>query len=414
MKHSLLSASAADRWTACPGSVPMSQGIEDSAGAAALEGTALHEVTTACLEKDLDAYEFDRIKFHSDGRDHDVELNDEQREAVQEVVDYVRGIEGSQFYELTVSYGRAIGQPENEAFGTTDIASLIGTHCDIIDAKFGRRFVGSFQNKQMLLYGIGTVDALEALGDEVTTIGLHIAQPRVGGKVAGDPWVITRDELEVWIDYFKERAEAVQQAIDTYKPHDAEWQNEYLNPGELQCMYCRAAGACPKLRAIANNVGDMMAETEDFLGEFHPVNILDQMPPAQLSLALTWLPLLDTFAKATTKEAFKRLGEGKDVPDYKLIKGRQGHRRWADEAKAKAKAEELGATPAAMYGEPKLKTPAQMQSVFKILLESTTAEAAAAVDALVVRNPAKPTLAKSEVPGEAWVGSADAAEFGLE
>lgn len=413
-KHSLLSASAADRWTSCPGSIPMSAGIADTSGAAALEGTALHEVTSACLEQGVDADSFERIKFERDGKVHDIELNDEQREAVQEVVDYVRGVPGTKFYELTVSYGRAIDQPEDEAFGTADVSGLNGRHCDVMDAKFGRRFVDQHENKQMLLYGIGVVDALETLGDEIDTVGFHILQPRVGGKIAGEPWVITRSELETWIGYFKERAAKVQEAIVTFKPHDTKWQDEYLNPGEVQCMYCRAAAGCPKLREVAQTAATSVAETEDFVGEFHPTTILDQMPPAQLSLALTWLPLLDIFSKATTAEALRRLGDGQTVPDYKLIRGREGHRRWADEEKAKEKAIELGATPAVIYGEPKIKSPAQMQSVFKILLDCTKAEAAEAVNALTVRNPAKPALVKSAVPGEAWVGSADTTEFGLE
>src|SRR3954453_21847034 len=53
--HAICSASSAERWLNCPGSVFMSQGLpEQPPGAAALEGTRGHELAEKILRRWLD------------------------------------------------------------------------------------------------------------------------------------------------------------------------------------------------------------------------------------------------------------------------------------------------------------------------------------------------------------------------
>lgn len=410
--HSLLSASAADRWANCPGSVALSQGIPDSGSAAATEGTGLHELLAQCFEAGTDAWEVPSIKFKADGKEHEIELNEEQHGAVQACLDYVRSFEGSKFYEMSVTYGRTIGQPDEEAFGTADIIVLDGTHLHVMDAKFGRRFVDCVDNKQMLLYGIGVVQALETLGDEIETISLHILQPRVGGKVAKEPWTISRAELDNRAAGFTAHAGEVQTALKTFtsgKQPGVLWAENFLRPSETACNWCRAAAICPALAKVAEDATADAASLEDF----EAVSPLDSYKPEAMAVALSRIPLLETYIKAVQEAAFSRLERGVVVPGYKLIRGREGNRKWGDEKAVIAWAKSQGATDAAIMTEPKLKSPAQLAPVMKTLLDCTKDESVEAVDQHVIRNPAKPSLVKAEVPGEPWTGATDAEEFGL-
>lgn len=410
IQHSTLSASAADRWTACPGSIAMSQNIPDLGNSAAQEGTALHELMNHCLVNDVDADGFERFEYMYNGQKDVIELTDEQRDVVQQCVNHVRATEGIKFYEMTVSYGETLGQDADEAFGTADIIIVNGTHVEIQDAKFGRTFVDKVENKQMLLYAIGVVQALEALGDEIKTVGMNILQPRVGGKVAGEPWVITRKELDDWGVEFKRAATAVQEATLTFVPpghkDHPKWAYKHLKEGESQCRWCKAAAACVKLNALAQEVSRMSTDQP-----FDEVSVVSSMPEAVLSAAVSRLPLLEIYSKAVTAEAMRRLSDGLPLVGYKLIQGREGHRRWADEDKVKKALTELGATDAALYGPPKLKSPAQMVQVVRTLTDCNKAEAEESLAPLVVRNPAKPAMVRDEVPGDPWSGSASASEF---
>lgn len=386
----------------------MGEGYPNTSSAAAREGTALHELAHQCLEQEVKAVEFESIKFSNEGTPDEMELNEEQQEVVQAVVDYVVATPGSKLYEQKVSYGRAIGQDPKLAFGTADYVVLDGEDLHVMDAKFGRRFVDCFENTQMLLYGIGVVDALETLGDEIKTISFHILQPRVGGKVAKDPWVITRTELDEWIDLLKDKAVMVAKAIETFAPENKVWQQDFLEPSEDACFYCPAAAACPALEQVTKEPAAQVAHSAED-GEFAPLTVTDKLSGRVLAQKLRVIPLLEIFIKAVQAEAYRALSDGQEVEGFKMILGRQGHRRWADEQAALAKAQELGLTKDQAQAEPKLKSPAQLQKTLAEIVDKDAAKAI--VDDLVVRNAAKPTMVKSEVPGEPWNGAADMSEF---
>ena len=51
-QHSLLAASAASRWMACPGSIRMTRGVPEEASPYAEEGNVAHEISRICLQED--------------------------------------------------------------------------------------------------------------------------------------------------------------------------------------------------------------------------------------------------------------------------------------------------------------------------------------------------------------------------
>lgn len=245
MIHSLFSASGAERWSNCAGSMALSKGVKRSTNPVAREGAAGHLLADRCLNDGTDPVQFEGEIIGVEG--FDIEITDELALAVQCYVDYVRGISGIRWTETRTYYGNLIGVDEEEAFGTTGCTILNGTVLHAIDAKFGRKFVDPQRNKEAILYAAGVVDTVEAMGEEITEVWLHIVQPRVSDKPI--PYVMTREQLRDEVLHLRACAQLAQEANVTFtSASDKAWAKRYLNPGETQCMWCPAATFCPALR----------------------------------------------------------------------------------------------------------------------------------------------------------------------
>lgn len=410
-EHSLLSASAAHRWTTCPGSIAASLTLpyRDDSSVAAEEGTALHAVLEHCVKNDIDACDVDVLVYRDHGKTKTIRPNDEQAEAVQTVLDQARSLPGKLFSEMKVCYGYAIGQPPSKAFGTLDIASLEGTILHVLDAKFGRHFVSQIENPQMLLYAIGAVDSLKALGDKITDVYLHIGQPRAGSQ---DPegWHITAGELADWVKWFRKRAREVERAVpmppvDT--PAFNSWYKEFLKPSDEGCRFCPFAPVCP---ALKKEFDEMVKNAKDAASadEFELVDATNEA----LSSCLSKADRVERYIKAVRSEATRRISDGNDVPEWKLVKGRAGNRKWADEDKALKRLLSHGLSQDDSHSPRKILSPAKAEKALKKVLDKE--EAKEVIELLVTRNPPKPSLVPSDRPGEPWVGSADLTEFEIQ
>lgn len=400
--HSKLSASASSRWTQCPGSVPLSIGASDKTSFAALEGTALHAVMEKCLLEGIQAADVAEITITERGEQHKFELNDEQHEAVQFVLDHAYSLKeagGTLLTETKVLYGRAIGQPDDQAFGTVDIAIVNGKHLHIVDAKFGRRYVDPVENTQMLLYAIGMLDTVEMLEGRMEKVTMHISQPRLAATEPGEGWTRHREEMEDWIAYFQKAAELVAEAGS--RPMDKDWQERFLKPTEEGCHFCRAAAHCPALKQVHDGVMAMAAEIispDDF-----EVIATDKLAQIDLGEVLRTAPLVRKFLESVETKAMADLLDGKAVDGFKLVQGRQGNRKWSDEQAVVVEFETLGPD---LYTKPKVKTPAQVE---KALRDAGASKASATeqVDRMTERDPAKPSMVPEAQPGKPWVREAD-------
>lgn len=397
--HSKLSASASSRWTTCPGSVPLSAGARDRASYAALEGTALHAVMEKCLLENIDANDVAEITILEQRKEHHFELTEEQQESVQYVLNHARGLVeegGTLMTEIKVLYGRAIKQPDDQAFGTVDVAIVNGDHLHILDAKFGRRFVDPVENTQMLLYAIGMLDTIELLEGRMETVTMHISQPRLSGAEPGEGWTVPRDDMNEWVTFFTKCASQVELACK--EQMDDHWKAAYLKPSEEACHFCRAAAYCPALRQVHDDIAATAKEAAD--PDDFEVIATDKI---DLGEVLKKAPLVEKFLEAVKTRAMADLLDGKEVAGYKLIEGRQGNRKWGDE---KAVASEFQILGPGLYTEPKIKTPAQLE---KALRDAGASKASAAeqVNKLTVRDPAKPSMVPVEQPGKPWVAEAD-------
>lgn len=386
-KHSEFSASGAYRWATCSGSLAMAElAPPQESGNAAMRGTAAHEVAAEYLEGP------DDVPVNCEGREVEVEgrtivIDEELEESVALYVNYVRSLPGRRLVEVESNYADSLGLDPDKAWGTADAVVLDGKTLRVIDLKTGRLWVGVVRNLQLTLYALGVLDALKAVGmaDEVEEVIMTIYQPIVSEKPA--EWSLTREEFEDEVQALREAAQRAAEATETFKGlGDRVWEDKYLRPSEEACRWCPAASFCPALKR-ATEVG----EAKEYM-----------LSTEQLNEAVERIPLLELWISAIRAEAHKQAAAGQEGLAFKLVLGRMGNRRWADESKALAKLSEL--IPRSELLKPaKLKSPAQVE---KLMPKGWEPEAG-----LVVRNPAKPTMVPADDPRPQWVEDDVADEF---
>lgn len=401
--HALFSASASERWLNCPGSIAMCYDAPNTSNEAAAEGTVCHHVSELLLTQatdERDAYDYVGQEFFCNDKGQVIHcttepqaftykftFDDEKAEAVNFYVEYVRGLPGIRLTEVRSNYAHLLGLDEGEGFGTSDTVMLDedNRRVYVVDAKFGRHYVNPVKNNQLTLYAAGVVDTLEALGDEIDEIALVIVQPRVTHDPR--PYVMSREQLQEAVNRFKAAVARAQAAMIAYNPAEPLSILRFLEPGESQCRWCPAKAGCPALRRVAD--------------ETTVPEAVSGLSQATLSAAMERLPLLDQYAQAVRTEVQRRLTLGEPVSGWKMVLGREGNRRWADDAAATRAVKDAAVAAeideAEIITEPKLRTAPQIEKVFK------KHKVQFDLDSLVVRNPARPTLTTFDDPRPAWV-----------
>lgn len=378
--HARLSPSSAYRWMACPGSIRMSEGIEDRTSSYAAEGTACHELAAHCLERGFDPQEFlgwtiDTAPPEGCGvigstRPVDgvtrFEVDEEMVEAVALYIEHIRDLLPTKGeYELDVEQRLDMTHIHPEIYGTGDVVlyQVDEARLHVIDLKYGKGVaVDPRENPQLMLYGAGAVRRYH--NRPLREIVLHIVQPRaphVRGPVRSwttDP--LTLMEFEDDLRVLAERTEAATRAFHSARPQksNAPWERQFLTPGE-HCRFCKAAPTCPALRE--QSLADAMAEFADD-GEvvLRPVETLSVEDRVRVFKATDRLA---NWIKAVQEFEHAEAVAGRGLPGFKLV-AKRAMRKWKDEAEVKAVLSDeylLGA--AETHSEPKLLSPAQIEKV---------------------------------------------------
>lgn len=336
-KHSPWGASKFEQIMLCPGSVVMQEGLPNTTSVYAAEGTAAHQVLTWALQQDKNAADFvgQEITVDDGGMTYTFAIDDEMAQAVQVCIDYVRDTldDGMLLVDQSVDYSPYLGLPDGEAYGTADVAYLRPDgELVVLDYKHGRGVeVDATENPQIMLYALGTLNALNAIGmaDDVISVRLCISQPRV--KAAVSEWRTTVVELLAW---------AAGPATDAVVKVKVEAAAPVLTPGEKQCKFCRAKATCPALRGVVHDTvyDDTAASPEEF-GMVDDNTVMSPQTPqdaARLAACLSKVDMIEDWCKAVRAEAERRMLAGEDLPGYKLVQGKRGARQWADKAAAEA------------------------------------------------------------------------------
>lgn len=332
-EHSKRGPSGAHRWRPCPASVREEEGLPDTAGIFAAEGTAFHAFAADCVELGIDAK-------HLIGARHDVPgfgtfvMDETMANNMQYGLDILTAyIEepGTEFWvEEKVSLEKRVGDGE---FGTTDFCAINVWQGWMVTAdwKYGAGVpVSPVDNDQGILYTLGAWDAwgaerfagIDPVDVEVIII---IEQPRAPG--GGGVWVTNMAHLlEVAVDIRRD-ADAT---LDPDAPH---------NPGPKQCTFCKAArfNTClPRAEFMLDHMGLKFDELEDDFEYGIPTEVKARRvlsPEARTQLIKT-KPMIESFLKSLHDEALADLEHGDPAPGLKRVHGRAGHTKWRDPAKA--------------------------------------------------------------------------------
>jgi hypothetical protein len=274
----------------------MEKDYPDTTSPFAEEGTKAHDLAEVHLRAGTDP------------------ATDEMGSFVQIYLDYVRNLPGTLLVEQRVDFSEWVP----DAFGTADAIVMNGTHLHVVDLKYGRGVrVDAEDNPQALCYALGALTEYGFLYD-FETVSVAIVQPRLDHI---SEWQISRGALLSWADYYlRPAAEA------------AEAENAARVPGEKQCQFCKAKGAC---RALAKH--NIALASEGFSAVGNPIALKDTeaLSLPEIAGILPHLDLLTSWAKAVSAHAYGASEVGGDVPGYKLVNGRSS-RSWIDDAAAEA------------------------------------------------------------------------------
>ena len=391
--HARLSPSGAAKWMSCPASRAAERGIRDVTSIHAQEGTAAHAVAEQLLKALSPQWKGTRPAFQrlaaADYVGEKVEnwtITDDMAKPIQSYVDTVLAIaDGKTLHvEQRVDFSHVVGV--RNSFGTADAIVINGDELQIHDLKFGRGVkVDAFENPQLQIYALGALRVFE-IGSDFNTIRLFIHQPRLNHV---SEWALSVQKLKAFgrkVKVAAKKAMACYDRVIALQP----LRPEEFNPSEKACRWCKAAPTC---KAHAQEVYNAVA------GEFVDLDAAEfdavaahRLTPDQLSQAYANLDFIETWCAKVRKEAFKRLIEGGALPGLKLVKGRPGNRKWANEMDAESLLLDLAPANDDVYTR-KLITPTQAERLFK-----NDDEAWSKVHPLVVRPEGAPVVVPASDP----------------
>jgi hypothetical protein len=350
-EHAFLSASSAHRWLACPPSAVANEAYPDQDTEYTREGTLAHEVAEVVA----------RVKVLGEPpREEKPEgVTQEMIECAEGYADYIqeqlKTDDAVVLLEQRVDFSPWVP----EGFGTCDCIIIQGDTLTITDYKYGQGVpVSAVGNPQMKYYALGAINDF-GIAYNIKKVEMHIYQPRLN-SVSDDS--LTVDELMKWGTQNKPIAERAFKGKGKY------------NPGE-HCRFCQHAGRC---RALTKTCTEYVEAHSLRVG----VPVLAQWEIADV---LRMEPLISLWLKKVKEQAVTALMNGEEVPGYKLVEGKQGNRKWANEYEVYKALNEAGYK-LEEFTETKLFSPSAMD---KVLGKKKVAEL---LEAFIERAPGQPTV----------------------
>lgn len=310
--HSVLGASAADRWMNCTPSAQLTAGMQDEGSSFAAEGTAAH---TLCEWKVRKA-----LKMRAGRRPTSDYWTDEMEESTDDYRDFIMDLVGQArqnckdpvtLIEQHLDFSCYVP----DGFGTGDFLLVADKELNVVDFKYGRGVaVYADHNPQMMLYALGALQLFDCLYD-IEKVTMTIYQPRLQSISS---WTITAEELYQWADEeLKPKAELA-----------AKGEGEFVSGS--WCRFCKARNTC-------------RARAESFLElarmEFQPPALLSDEEVAEVMEKADelskWCSDVMAYASAEAIE------NGKHWNGYKLVEGRS-NRKFTSEKSVEEAAKAAG------------------------------------------------------------------------
>lgn len=309
-KHTLLSASKADRWINCTPSARLEEKVEETGKPSkyAEEGTLAHEMAECYLRArfritpaDVASAELRKLKsnnLYTEAMDEPVMdychyVTEQYAEALRKTKDALVLLEERLDFSAWVEQG----------FGTGDACIIADGVMEIVDLKFGTGVpVFAENNSQLMLYALGALSKFEMAYD-INMVKLTIVQPRMS-RVSW--WMITPEDLYKWGE-------------EVVKPKAA---LAYSGDGEFQvghwCRWCKVKALCRK-----------MADRNLDLAK-HEFKEPELLTTEELAQVFEQAPMLQDWANAVSEHLLSKAISGEKIPGYKVVEGRS-MRKWTDE-----------------------------------------------------------------------------------
>lgn len=367
-KHALLSPSGASRWLACTPSARLETEFPDKAGDAAAEGTLAHSlgellilkkagrISKANYNKKLKAIQAN--KFYDNGmmeycEDYAVYVMETFAAAIGRTKDAVL------FTETKLDLTEFVP----EGFGTTDVNIVADHILDFIDLKYGKGVeVSAVENKQMMLYALGSLSQFDFLYN-IHTVRMHIYQPRIDNISV---WDIPAAELTMWAEEeLIPKAKMAFEGIGNYVPGK-------------HCQFCRARPTCRAHAEKQIEIFDYDLKAARLLKDEEITDILSRA--ADLT---SWLTEIKDYALD------QAVNSGKKWPGYKLVEGRS-NRFYSDQETVATKLTMAG------YPDDKIYKPKELVGITELEKNLTKKVVAAELEGLIIKPPGKPTLAPAD------------------
>lgn len=280
-KHARLSASRAERFINCPGSVSLESRMPyEPPGEAAAIGTAIHELSEAMIRGDALIQE---------------DYPDEQWDMATEYAAWVKDMaKGATKTMIEVNVDDGLQSIHPALGGTADAVIIKDRTIHVIDLKTGRVPVKADNNLQLLTYATGVARKLKAPED--VKVVLHIYQPKTGHS----SWETDANRLINHGEDLKRAAELIDQG-------DAP-----TNPGPSQCKYCRAKSICPSMLAKASE-----AARSDFKVDTPQQEVIVDEQLLELAMQM------QDWSQAVIDHVKRIIADGGEVKGWTLKPGRK-------------------------------------------------------------------------------------------
>lgn len=308
--HSILPPSGAAAWKLCGLWVAMNQAYPQPDTPESLEGNAAHWVFAEMLAG--------RPVLEGMQAPNGVFITEEMIEGGELVVDTVRArMPVERFGPPRVEEAVAIPRIHAQCWGTPDIWAFSASPLvlEVVDYKFGHRFVDEYENDQGVAYIAGIVDMLAAkfgegpgLFDQRLKVNFTVIQPRCFYK--GSPvrtWSVMASDLR---GHANQLANSAGVALAPNPPAVT----------NSECGDCPGRHACPALQKAAYHDAEFAVKSS-------PV----ELPPAAASLELKMLERslerLQARVEGMRETVAVYIRQGHSVPWHRAEQG-YGRQQW--------------------------------------------------------------------------------------
>lgn len=348
--HAVLGASSSHRWMECPGSIKLSEGLENIQTVFAREGSAAHAVAEKCLELDKNAEEFvgQLVEGYDATEEFEaIHVDDDMADAIQVYLDTVRAeIEKFEEPEIYIESRFDLSHIYPGMFGTNDCLVYCPRSKKLVvfDYKHGQGIAVEVErNPQLMYYALGALTGKH--NRPIDEIELVIVQPRCPHKRGPvRRWSTTVDDM---LDFIAE----LQSAAKNTEDPDAEF-----HAGDW-CKFCPAAGICQTLEGYVYEIirADFTKDGEIIVSDPNKIS------PKRLAHILSNGKVIDNFLKSVRQIAHKEALAGRTIPGFRLVQSKP-RRVWRNEEVVIEDLLDMGLSTKQLYHPKKLKTPAQVEA----------------------------------------------------